>query len=383
LECQELLVNLKRETADRFDHCRNNGNNKLGLCHLGGQSFLEGFSMLNKAGKSLIVALSLALTALMSGAARTQAQVIREDQAAIKQESPVYCWRDASIRPRAIAIAVHGLTMHGGTFDTMARRLAANGVIVYAPDLRGYGRWMPDKNGNQRYKEASVDYESSYSDLVSLVKSAKQQYPDLPMFCIGESLGTAMALRAASEMPDAFQGIVLSSPAVKLHAFIWSKLEMSGPIMVNPNRQMDLVKYIKKFASEDPQIVAGALNDPLVRKRLSILDLYHTVTTCRPVLDYAKRVPEKVSVLVIQGGDDRMVQSKAVIRLISELKSTDQTVRWFHDRGHVLLETDFVRPDTLATVAQWVCERVHKVEVARINPSSNDFSEVATIASRR
>ena len=185
-------------------------------------------------------------------------------------------------------------------------------------------------------------------------------------FSVGESLGANLALRAAGEHPDCIDGLILSSPAVKHHYFCRPFVEQTGAILVSPRRQIDLIRYIKKFASNDPQIIEGALSDPLVRKRLSMAELFRTSAAMRPVLDDAKDC-ESMPVLVIQGSADKMVRSRAIINLIAQLKSTDQTVRWFSDRGHLLLETSYVRPDTMETVEGWLAYHMHKLELAKGN----------------
>jgi acylglycerol lipase len=300
---------------------------------------------------------------LSLGIAGAHAQVVREDQADIAQNLPAYKWHDSSMPTRAVVIAVHGVTMHGGVFNTMAQSLASNGIDVFAQDLRGYGRWLTDPKFTGDKRATTIDYESSYSDLVSMIKQARKQYPDIPLFLIGESLGATLTLHAAADLPQDVNGLILSSPAVKIHSLVKSKLECA-PVLANPVKQMDIKRYIKKFASEDDRVAEGALNDPLVRKRLSAIDLYRTITTCRPALDYAKKISANIPVLIIQGSSDRMVKSEAVIKLLAEMKSNDQTVRWFRDRGHLLLETDVVRPDTIETVDSWLAERVHKFSVA-------------------
>jgi hypothetical protein len=42
--------------------------------------------------------------------------------------------------------------------------------------------------------------------------------------------------------------------------------------------------------------------------------------------------------------------------LMSRLKSQDQQVRWFEDRGHILIETSHIRPDTMQTIVGWLNE---------------------------
>ena len=177
-------------------------------------------------GKSLALAACAALLSLSFGlsASAGYAAVQRDDRTDLPVAAPVYSWYDSTQKPKAIAIAVHGLIMHGGTFDTMAKQLAANGVIVYAPDLRGYGRWLDEKSASGGSKARSeTDYESSYLDLVTLIREAKKKNPGLPLYCIGESLGTAMVLRAAAEMPNAVDGMILPAPRFRTQSFYSAK----------------------------------------------------------------------------------------------------------------------------------------------------------------
>jgi esterase/lipase len=70
-------------------------------------------------------------------------------------------------------------------------------------------------------------------------------------------------------------------------------------------------------------------------------------------------------VLVIQGSKDRMVCSNAVMLLLQKMHSQDQTVRWFSDRGHLLLETSYVRPETLDTLNDWLDGHMKKNPIAK------------------
>lgn len=327
--------------------------------------------MFGRAGRRFGFTFTLAIAGLLS-VLPANSNVVKNDKAVTGVDAPIYRWNDTSKPTRAIAIAVHGVTMHGGVFNIMASKLASSGVVVYAPDLRGYGRWMKTSSDSAASKGSPIDYESSYHDLQSIVRFAKAEHPNVPLFCIGESLGADLSLRAAVEMPNALDGIILSNPAVKLHSFTMSKIENAIPIMMNPRKQIDLTKFFRKFASEDAQIVEGALSDPLVRKHMSAIELYHSVSTCKTALNYASKLPKDVSVLVIQGTQDQIVQPKATRKLASKLKTCDQTVRFLKDRGHLLLETDYVQDETMEAVETWINERVQTQELSGLTPVEND-----------
>lgn len=275
---------------------------------------------------------------------------------------PVYIWQDKANPPRAIVLAVHGLTMHGGVYEVLADNLVKSGFLVAAPDLRGYGRWA--LTATTKIK-AEADYDKSYEDLVSLGRSLKAQYPGLPLFVVGESLGADLAIELAATEKNLVDGLVLSSPAVKHHNFCGSLLLETPAFLRNPARQIDLTPYIRRFASNDQRITQGALADPLVRKTLSPWELLRSTQAMKRTLAYADKIPPTVPVLIIQGSADRVVRSNAVVKLLAHLPSKDQTVRWFTNRGHLLLETAYIYPDTMQIVSGWLKEHAGEQTTAQ------------------
>jgi len=316
-------------------------------------------SVLSKyCGAVLLLTLALGLTS------PAFCQVVREDRPLLhgKLYPCVYKWSDTSAKPTAIVVAVHGLTLHGLIFETLAMHLAEQGMVVFAPDLRGYGRWCQNNENDQidQHSSGSVAYDQSRQDLISLLAAAKSDYPGIPLYCIGESLGAGIVLFAAAEKPSLIDGLILSSPAIKPRLNIFPRVfEDTAKLFANPSREVDLVPYIKKFASEDPRIIAEAVNDPLVRKKLTTWDLLKSVKSIKSTLKYAEKVKPGTPILVIQGSNDRMLEGKAIVELLAHLNSEDQTVKWFTNRGHLMLETAYLRPDVLNTVDRWLDDHIY------------------------
>ena len=375
----------------------------------------SGFCRIFAAAAALVTGVSIAQSTSLATPA--EARVVREDRPAIEgaPKTPLYVWRDTERKPRGVALAVHGLVMHGGTYDSMARELAAKGFIVVAPDMRGYGRWMQDKacDSPSSSKNASVEpaselvgkaddetislsgrtsakvslnvmsetpesavsdeeksmkieYGKSYKDLRSLVRALRSQYPSLPFYCIGESLGADMAIRLASDMPKSIDGLVLSSPAIKRRTVYFAPRMFFDAmvLLASPGKEVDLGPYISRWASEDPKVTRSTLEDPLVRKRLSAWDLWKTVRWIKPSIDYAEKLPAQMPILVIQGDQDRMIKTNGVVTLLSHLKSSEnKTVKWFNGKGHLLLETRYVEPQAMSTVKDWLETQARQARV--------------------
>ncbi|MBX9671284.1 MAG: lysophospholipase [Candidatus Obscuribacterales bacterium] len=370
--------------------------------------------MASKEARPALGWLVSALTVLALSQAPACAEVTRQDNPQIEglNETRVYEWRDTSRKPNAVAIAVHGLVLHGRVYDVLARELAAQGFVVVAPDLRGYGTRCPehlrehssegfaDTDHNISYSiseggassvqssddtleggvccnsmvgTSKISYDKSYKELQELVRAVRNQYPALPLYVIGESLGAGMALHLAADMPQSIDGLVLSSPAIKRRFYLEPRMLMDVMVlMARPSKNIDLAPYIKRFASEDPMIIDAALKDPLVRRKLTPIDLWKTARLIKGNVSHAARVPDSMPVLIIQGDKDRMLRSNGVVTLLEHLKSRDQTVKWFPGKGHLLLETPHIMPETISTVSSWLTEHARDANPAKASIRESD-----------
>jgi len=93
-----------------------------------------------------------------------------------------------------LVVLVHGLTGRASLWGDVARRLAAAGYRVVAPDLRGHGA-SP--------RAASYTLAEHTADLIALLEATG------PAHLVGHSLGAALAWRVAAGRPDLVQRLVL------------------------------------------------------------------------------------------------------------------------------------------------------------------------------
>ncbi len=286
---------------------------------------------------------------------------IEDGEFSRKLHLPVYEWYPKDVSPDCLVLAVHGLTLHGTSYELLGKAFASGGYYVAAPDMRGFGKCRSDKDHHYcvgKDCKHKINYDKSYDDIVGLARSMKEKYPKAPLIVLGESLGATMCVRLAGQHPELVNGIIVSGPAVRINplmylhpASLWAGLV---GFFVSPHFKINLNPFIRNLVSNDPEVSTEMLQDPLVAKDLTAFELLRSESFVGKTLKYAHTIESNTPVLILQGSKDRCVTPTAVVKLTNEIGSSDQTMRWLGRHGHLLLETHFIRAATIDAVADWL-----------------------------
>ncbi len=117
-----------------------------------------------------------------------------------------YAWTDAGEAPRGAVQIAHGLAEHGARYDRLARALNAAGFLAFATDHRGHGRTGEDHLGD--FGEAGWD--GLIADVAQYGAQLAAEYPGLPIFLIGHSMGSFAAQSVIIDHSGQYDGVVLS-----------------------------------------------------------------------------------------------------------------------------------------------------------------------------
>lgn len=268
----------------------------------------------------------------------------------------IYRWQDKTKSPRAVIVAVHGTTQHAGSFASLAQHLVNKGFIFIGLDLRGHGqRFYQAFKGQPNHR---VDYDKSADDLGNLLKKVRATYPGLPVFCIGESVGAAVATHCMGRYKGISDGFILCSPGTRPRAF--------NPFMVVPDFikglshldiPMDVSRYIDHYSSDDKRVSDEMIADPLSRIKLTPKEILRTAFFIRTASKAAKDVDPSIPVLIVQGEEDGIVSKKSTHKILKNLPSEHKELVEFKDAGHVLLGTSFLKPQVVDSVTKWLCDQ--------------------------
>lgn len=99
-------------------------------------------------------------------------------------------------KPVAVMQLVHGIAEHMLRYDGFARRLNDRGVLVVAEDHMGHGK----SGGERMYFSAWTE---AVDDTYALLRRTQEEFPDVPYFLFGHSMGSFMARTLLFRYPQA------------------------------------------------------------------------------------------------------------------------------------------------------------------------------------
>jgi alpha-beta hydrolase superfamily lysophospholipase len=186
-----------------------------------------------------------------------------------------YCWKrpksvelygklwipDGSVN--ALVIMVHGIGEHSGCYDEWAERFTLQSVGFLAFDMRGHGH----SSGIRGH--ASIN--AVKDDLRAIIKSMHKKFPGVPVVLFGHSLGGHIVLSYAIDKNVKVQGVIASSPWLKL-------VHPPSPLLI---RLAGWASHIAPRLTVRTGIKSGQLSqneagtkstktDPLLHKKISI-----------------------------------------------------------------------------------------------------------------
>ncbi len=266
-------------------------------------------------------------------------------------------WKDDAVPTKAIIFGIHGATLYSGTFDHFARHLASEGYPMYALDMRGFGRWQHenDKFGG----DSSIHYTQSKEDMAEVLGMLRRIYPHEKIYCLGESLGSNMALWLLANKPELTDGAILSSPCIKKVTHPSARLAIDVvKLWKSPYKKHDLKPYITPYLSEDPTVTDHYMNDPMINRQFCAADLIKSMRTNSDALKGADKIPADMPLLVVAGAKDEVYKADGIESFMKTVGSQRQTIFISPDKGHLLLETTHTDPKIMGEIDDWLAKQL-------------------------
>jgi alpha-beta hydrolase superfamily lysophospholipase len=279
--------------------------------------------------------------------------------------------------PKGVVLLSHGRNEHSARYFRFCNALMKNGYIAYIHDQRGHGNTAENLDAIHLRKG---DFDGMVDDIQRLYETASADYPDLPVFLFGHSLGSMIASKYIQKYGGAnLKGVILSGPAqitektvsdidsvlmrlLELHDDHYVDAEVSD--MLNRSlteRFLHNGETGAAWLSRDEYEIRKKFEDPLFVGPETIGWLYEFLVkgTIWDIFDEAKiaNINKKLSVLVICGDHDPSTNNGKSAKLIETLYKkagiSDVSVILYPDGRHELLN-DINREQVTQDLINWM-----------------------------
>jgi len=258
----------------------------------------------------------------------------------------VRSWRPTAA-PRGVVVAVHGFNAHSAYYAWMAEQLVADGIAVYAGDLRGRGR----SDGERFYVEKFSDY---VGDVETVVALATSREPGLPVFMLGHSAGGVVACIYTLDHPGKLAGLICESFAHEIPAPDFAIAALRGLSHLAPHAHV--LHLENELFSRDPSVVRMMNDDPLsaheTQPTLTVAEMARADERLR------KEFPMiTLPVLILHGTADQATKPSGSKRFYENAGSADKTLKLYEGHYHDLLN-DLDKEMVMADIRNWIDARL-------------------------
>lgn len=260
--------------------------------------------------------------------------------------------------PRAVIVALHGMSDYSQAFDLPGPWWAAHGITVYAYDQRGFGA-AP----NAGLWPGTL---SLCADLDDFVEAARAKFPRIPIYALGESMGGSVVLAAmASARPPRVDGVILVAPAV------WSRNDMPASYRAALWFAARTLPWLHVsgeglhiLATDNIPVLRELSRDPLYQHEARVDQVYGLVN----LMDEARHAPEHLSadppILFLYGGNDQVIPATPTEAVAHELGPHATVVRYAN--GYHMLLRDLEAEPRWNDVLAWIARTDTRMRRAQV-----------------
>lgn len=260
-------------------------------------------------------------------------------------------------------------------YDQFARYLNRQGILVIGNDHLGHGE-TAKTDDNLGYFCPSNMSETVIADLYEVTRFAKKNYPNVPYFLFGHSMGSFMARRYIMTYGNELDGVIISGTGNQSGSVL-----KAGKIMVSLTKFFKGDRYRSKmlknmfFSKFNDHIPNVRTSNDWLTKDETIVDKYNTDKYCtysftvngyRTLLDVLSfiqnsdniaKIPKDLPVFLISGEEDPVgnygKEVKHVYEIYKKAGIKDISIKLYkNDRHELINETD--KEDVYDDIRHWL-----------------------------
>jgi alpha-beta hydrolase superfamily lysophospholipase len=259
----------------------------------------------------------------------------------------VHVWEPAA--PRAVILAIHGGMAHGGDYVTPALYFRQHGIATVAYDLCGH----------QDARRVDIPgFATFLDDSLLFLQWVKQQYPGVPIYVMGHSMGALIATHLglghfAGEA--AIKGYILSSPyyvnAIKVSPVL---LALAGVLEALAPRMKVPLASLTNQLTHDSAITARHHDDERDGIRATEITVRFGNALTKAQQGLAARMPSwNAPLFAVVAGADQLADADAAEAMLKSVPASLLTYQRYPQNFHENFN-ELNREQIFADVLAWM-----------------------------
>ncbi|WP_227396562.1 alpha/beta fold hydrolase [Jeotgalibacillus aurantiacus] len=227
-----------------------------------------------------------------------------------------------------VIVIIHGEFEHHVRYGWLIEMWRSKGYHVVMGDLPGQGMVKRTERG---HIDSFKEYEAAVNEWIEAAYLF-----DLPVFLLGHGLGGLIAVRMLQKVNKEIAGLILSNPSFA-YKYTPSKTTqlLSGSLnKLSPEHRFSFGFPITD-ATRNEEIIELDIEDPIYISRVSVRWYREVLQAMKNVTMDGKVFPD-IPVLLMQSGDNRLVDSAPARKWLLQLPLTEMQVKEWPQCYHEL-----------------------------------------------
>lgn len=285
----------------------------------------------------------------------------------------VYKWLPSGGIKGIMQIA-HGVSEHGGRYESFARDLVSEGYIVYANDHRGHGRTAKTLDNLIYLGDNGWNLMAEDSHL--LTRIIKRENPNTPLFFFGHSMGSFIVRQCLYEYPNEIDGAILAGTGLVDKLLINAGI-LIAERLIDKNNSKKRSFYLNKMVfgtfnskvpapetffdwiSRDKSTVQNFISDPFCGIPCTNNFFYEFLNGMKEIQRTKNmvQIPKSTPLLLVSGDKDPVGHwGKDVPALVKQYKRLGiKDVRYkLYKEGRHEVVNDINRDEVIKDILRWM-----------------------------
>lgn len=228
-------------------------------------------------------------------------------------------------KPKATLVFVHGLNEYSGRYQNPIQYFHSKGYTLYLYDHRGHGK----SDGVKSFAHEFSDFEKDLDIFVKLVSEREMG----KKFLIAHSLGGQIALNYLGHFSNKLSGFVTSSPNIEVGFRVWAIEKWIAGLIGKISPKISLPNNVSpRYISRDREVVKAYVNDPYVRKTITVNLAQEILKNQETIHDLAPKI--NLPALMLHAGADKICSPHGSKKFFENLASKDKDLKIYEGFYH-------------------------------------------------